>query len=224
MDNNKKKYLKKSDKSKDKNQNQDIVNIDDKLFIYLKQNWDIIENDYDSLIKKMNKFTEYLKESEIKDEYKLLISLFSNLKNKMKNIYFNVGINIGNISINHTEKINFSYDNIYNEMTDLESAVKDINNIQNQIKKNKKIKIQNLENTLHEFMDEVESFDFNNIEKYYNLYNSNNQDEIEKILFQNNFTEKYNNKKVKSKNQDYENNLLKINTLNHDSDIINEIK
>ena len=68
MDNNKKKCLKKSDKSKDKNQIQNITNIDDKLFTYLKQNWDKIDNDYDSLIKKMDKFTEYIKESEIKDE------------------------------------------------------------------------------------------------------------------------------------------------------------
>ena len=216
MDKNKKKPLKNNEKSRDKNLIQKISNIDGKLISFLKQNWDKIENEYNLLIKKCEKFNEYLKEPEIKKEYKTLISFFSAFKNNFKNIFFNVGINMANISTNTSEKINFSYDNIYNEMADLELVVKDINTLQNNNKKNKKMKIQNLENKLHEFMDEVENFDFDKIEKNYDIYNSYKNDDLEKILLQNDFIEKYNIKEHDF-NDDFENNLLNINSLNHDS-------
>ena len=216
MDKNKKKPLKNNEKSRDKNLIQKISNIDGKLISFLKQNWDKIENEYNLLIKKCEKFNEYLKEPEIKKEYKTLISLFSAFKNNFKNIFFNVGINMANISTNTSEKINFSYDNIYNEMADLELVVKDKNTLQNNNKKNKKMKIQNLENKLHEFMDEVENFDFDKIEKNYDIYNSFKNDDLEKILLQNDFIEKYNIKELDF-NNDFENNLLNINSLNHDS-------
>ena len=216
MDKNKKKPLKNNEKSRDKNLIQKISNIDGKLISFLKQNWDKIENEYNLLIKKCEKFNEYLKEPEIKKEYKTLISFFSAFKNNFKNIFFNVGINMANISTNTSEKINFSYDNIYNEMADLELVVKDINTLQNNNKKNKKMKIQNLENKLHEFMDEVENFDFDKIEKNYDIYNSYKNEELEKILLQNDFIEKYNIKEHDF-NDDFENNLLNINSLNHDS-------
>ena len=216
MDKNKKKPLKNNEKSRDKNLIQKISNIDGKLISFLKQNWDKIENEYNLLIKKCEKFNEYLKEPEIKKEYKTLISFFSVFKNNFKNIFFNVGINMANISTNTSEKINSSYDNIYNEMADLELVVKDINTLQNNNKKNKKMKIQKLENKLHEFMDEVENFDFDKIENNYDIYNSYKNDDLEKILLQNDFIEKYNIKEHDF-NDDFENNLLNINSLNHDS-------
>ena len=221
MDNSKKKQLKKKEKSKDKNLIQKISNIESKLLTTLKQNWDKIEIEYDSLINKLEKFNEYLKEPEIKKDFKTLILLFSNFKNSFKNIFFNVGINIANLSNETSEKINNSYDNIYNEMNDLELVVKDLNIIQKNNKNYKKEKIQKLENKLHEFMDEVDNYDFDKIEKCYDIYKSHNQDDLEKILLQNDFIEKYNIKDIEYKNDIFEDNLLKINTLNHDSDNIN---
>ena len=108
-------------------------------------------------------------------------------------------------------------------MACLESIIKDINTIQNNNKNNKKIKIQNLENKLHQYMDEIENFDFDKIEKYYDLYNNFDKNDFEKIILKNNFIEQYNNKDVVINKGSYENdllNLLNINTLNHDSDNI----
>jgi len=128
---------------------------------------------------------------------------------------------MANLSNNTSEKINYSYNNIYNEMTDLDLVINDINEIQNNNRKNKKMKIQKLENKLHEFMDEVENFDFNKLEKTYDICNSYNNNELEKILLQNNFIEKYNIKEADYNDENFENNLLDINTLNHDSDNLN---
>ena len=224
MENNKKKLLKKSEKSKDKNLIQKITNIDGKLISILKQNWDKIENEYDSLMKKFQKFDEIIKEEEIKKEFKTLFTFLSNFKSNFKSIFFNVGINLANLSNKTSEKINYSYDNIYNEMTDLDLVLNDINEIQNNNRKNKKIKIQKLENKLHEFMDEVENFDFNKLEKTYDIYNSYNNNDLEKFLLQNNFIEKYNIKEADYNKENFETNLLNINTLNHDSENLDNMK
>ena len=223
MKDDKKKFLKKPEKSKDKNLIQKITNIDGKLLSILKQNWDKIELEYEKLMKQFEKFNEYIKEIEIKKEYNSLLSLFSSFKNNFKNIYFNVGINMANSSNNSSEKIIYSYDNIYNEMTDLELEIEELSRIQNNNRKNKKMKIQKLENQLHEFMDEAENFDFNKIEKYYDIYKLYNKNELENILLQNNFIERYNTNKAEYRNEIIENDLLNINTLNHDSDNLNSI-
>ena len=223
MKDDKKKFLKKPEKSKDKNLIQKITNIDGKFLSILKQSWDKIEKEYETLMKRFEKFNDYLKETEIKKEYNSLITLLSSFKNNFKNIFFNVGINMANISNNTSQKIIYSYDNIYNEITDLELEIEDISSIQNNYRKNKKMKMQKLENKLHEFMDEAENFDFNKIEKYYDVYKLYNKNELEKILLQNNFIEKYNTNKEDYKNNVIENDLLNINTLNHDSDNLNSI-
>ena len=224
MNKNKKNHLKNIDKAKDKNIIQKISNIDSNLLLILKQNWDKIESEYDSITKKLEKFEGKLKEQEIKKEYKSLILLFSNFKNNFKNIFFNVGINMANISATNTEKINLSYDNIYNEMENLEIVIKDINDMHNKKKLNKKLKIQNLENKLHEFMDEVENFDFDNLEKIYDIYYSYKKEDLEKILLKNNFIEQYNNNEFDLNKDIYDKDLLNINTLNHDSSDINNLK
>ena len=224
MEKNKKNNLKKNEISKNKNLVQNNSNIDTNLFSFVKQNWEKIENEYNLIIKKFEKFNEKIKEQEIKKEYKSLISFLTDSKNNFKNIFFNISINIINISKANTEKINLSYDYIYNEMENLESVIKDLNNVQNKKKLNNKMKVQNLENKLHEYMDEVENFDFDYIEKIYDVYNSFNKEEFEKNLLQNNFIEQYNNKEVDYNKNIYENNLLNINTLNHDSSDINNIK
>ena len=223
MKDDKKKFLKKPEKSKDKNLIQKITNIDGKFLSILKQSWDKIEKEYETLMKRFEKCIEYLKETEIKKQYNSLITLLSSFKNNFKNIFFNVGINMANISNNTSQKIIYSYDNIYNEITDLELEIEDISSIQNNYRKNKKMKMQKLENKLHEFMDEAENFDFNKIEKYYDVYKLYNKNELEKILLQNNFIEKYNTNKENYKNNVIENDLLNINTLNHDSDNLNSI-
>ena len=223
MKDDKKKFLKKPEKSKDKNLIQKITNIDGKLLSILKQNWDKIELEYEKLMKQFEKFNEYIKEIEIKKEYNSLLSLFSSFKNNFKNIYFNVGINMANSSNNSSEKIIYSYDNIYNEMTDLELEIEELSRIQNNNRKNKKMKIQKLENQLHEFMDEAENFDFNKIEKYYDIYKLYNKNELENILLQNNFIERYNTNKAEYRNDIIEDDLLNINTLNHDSDNLNNL-
>ena len=223
MKDDKKKFLKKPEKPKDKNLIQKITNIDGKFLSILKQSWDKIEKEYETLMKRFEKFNDYLKETEIKKEYNSLITLLSSFKNNFKNIFFNVGINMANISNNTSQKIIYSYDNIYNEITDLELEIEDISSIQNNYRKNKKMKMQKLENKLHEFMDEAENFDFNKIEKYYDVYKLYNKNELEKILLQNNFIEKYNTNKEDYKNNVIENDLLNINTLNHDSDNLNNL-
>jgi len=239
---------KRSFKNIDKNNNKSNINnnsnINGKILLLLKQNWDKIEIEYNSLMKKSEEFTKVLIDSQIKKEYKLLISLFSNFKDNVRNVFFNVGINIGNLSSNNNNNndndiennnsniIKATYDNIYNEFLSLESIIKDINNIQINSKKKKKKQIENLENKLHEYMDEVDKLDFNKIDKLYNNFNDENKKEIENIILQNDFIEQYNYKefdfqnennkldnyidKFKSSNQ--VNNQLNINTLNHDSD------
>ena len=194
------------------------------MFSFIKQSWEKIGNEYDLIIKKFEKFNEKIKEQELKKEYKSLISFLIDFKNNFKNIFFNVGINIANISTTDTEKINLSYDNIYNEMENLETVIKDINNMHNKKKLNKKLKIQNLESKLHEYMDEVENFDFDNIEKIYDIYNSYNKEDLEKILLKNNFIEQYNNNEYDFNKDIYDKNLFNINTLNHDSSDINNLK
>ena len=130
---------------------------------------------------------------------------------------------MANISNNTSQKIIYSYDNIYNEMTDLELEIEELSRIQNNNRKNKKMKMQKLENKLHEFMDEAENFDFNKIEKYYDIYKLYNKNELENILLQNNFIERYNTNKAEYRNDIIEDDLLNINTLNHDSDNLNNL-
>ena len=219
-----------------------------KYQFYLKQNWDKIELEYDSLMKKSDEFNKILVDTEVKKEYKILISLFKNFKGNVRNIFFNVGINISNLTninndidknIDNSEKIKSSYDNIYNEFFNLESVIKEINNIQINIKKKKKKQIQNLENKLHEYMDEIDKLDFNKIDKFYNNFKNENLNEIENIILQNNFIEHYNykefdfqnennnqqknyleNPEINENNNNQINTKMNINTLNHDSESI----
>ena len=218
-------------------------NINAKILLLLKQNWDKIEIEYNSLMKKSEEFTKILLDSQIKKEYKLLISLFSKFKDNVRNVFFNVGINIGNLSSSNNSKTNnididnnniiqASYDNIYNEFLSLESIIKDINNIQINSKKKNKKQIENLENKLHEYMDELDKLDFNKIDKIYNNFNDENKKEIENMILQNDFIEQYNYKEFDFQNENNKvekyidkfkgsnqiNNQLNINTLNHDSD------
>ena len=238
-----KRSFKNIDKANNKGTVNNNININAKILLLLKQNWDKIEIEYNSLMKKSDEFTKILLDSQIKKEYKLLISLFSNFKDNVRNVFFNVGINIGNLSFNNNDNnnnvdnnnsniIQASYDNIYNEFLSLESIIKDINNIQINSKKKKKKQFENLENKLHEYMDELDKLDFNKMDKLYNNFNDVNKKEIENIILQNDFIEQYNYKEFDFQNENNKeenyidkfkgsnqiNNQLNINTLNHDSD------
>ena len=227
MENIKKKNLKNNSGIKDKSQKDNNINC--QMPTILKLNWDKLESEYDSLIKQSEKYLEFFKDSKIKYEYKSLILSFVSFKNNLKKFILNIGENLSktpefNIKTNNNhKKIALPYENIYNDMTDIESLIKDIYNIQNNIKKKRNIKIQTLENTLHEYMDEIEKLDFNKIEKVYDIYNNYNKNDIEKILLKNNFIEKYNDKKYNYNNDNFDdntenNNLFKINSLTNDSD------
>ena len=239
-----KRSVKNIDKTNNKSTVNNNIHINGKILLLLKQNWDKIEIEFNSLMKKSDEFTKILLDSETKKEFKLLISLFSNFKDNVRNVFFNVGINIGNLSSNNnnnnnnnvdnnnSNKIQASYDNIYNEFLSLESIIKDINNIQINSKKKKKKQIENLENKLHEYMDELDKLDFDKIDKLYNNFNDENKKEIENIILQNDFIEQYNYKEFDFQNENNKeekyldkfkglnqiNNQLNINTLNHDSD------
>ena len=239
-----KRSVKNIDKTNNKSTVNNNIHINGRILLVLKQNWDKIEIEFNSLMKKSDEFTKILLDSQTKKEFKLLISLFSNFKDNVRNVFFNVGINIGNLSSNNnnnnnnnvdnnnSNKIQASYDNIYNEFLSLESIIKDINNIQINSKKKKKKQIENLENKLHEYMDELDKLDFDKIDKLYNNFNDENKKEIENIILQNDFIEQYNYKEFDFQNENNKeekyldkfkglnqiNNQLNINTLNHDSD------
>lgn len=225
---------------KDKNSNKNILennsNINGKILILIKQHWEKIELEYNSLMKKLEKFNHLFINTEIQKVYKSMISLFNNFKSNFKNIFVNLGKNIGNLSNdkNNDNKLNndsitknILYDNINNECSNLESIIKDINNIQIKNKKKRKKQIENLENKLHEYMDEVDKFDFNKINKLYDNFN-NNKNGIENIILQNDYIEQYNYKEFEeNENNDCDNNdeknindIMNINTLNHESESI----
>ena len=237
MENEVTKFPKNKCKNNNKSDLEKKSNVNDKILLILKQNWDKIELEYDSLIKKLGKFNNFLSNSEIQKEYKSLILLFNNFKSNFKNIFFNLGKNIGNINNNINEnkvndnsnKIKLSYDNINNQLDNIESTIKDINNIQTKNKSKKRKQIENLENKLHEYMDEIDKLDFNKIDKLYDNYNDN-KNNIENIILQNDFIEQYNykdfelkkeNNKDNNDEEEYIDNVININTLNHDSESIN---
>ena len=166
----KKKNIKNTNNKKATNITKNNSNINGKVLLLLKQNWDIIELEFNSLIKKFENFNQYLKDSSIKKEFNSIISLFNNCKNNFKNIFFKLGLNIASCSkeekdLNKSDKINTSYENIYSELMNIETMIKNVDNIQSKNKIKKKKQIENLEDKLHEYMDEVDKLDFNKIDK-----------------------------------------------------------
>jgi len=235
---------KKMIKNKDKNNNKIKENnsdINGKILLLLKQNWEKIELEYSLLIQNFEKFNQCLLDSEMKKNYKSLILLLDKFKINFKKIFFNLGDDIGSLTggVNNNYKINnnsnilkTSYDNINNEFAKIESKIKNINNIQARKKMNRKKQLENLELKLNEYMNEFDKIDYEKIDKLYDSYN-NDKNEMENIILQNDFIEKYNykefeyqneNKDKKEKDKDKEkdmeiiNNIMDIKTLNHDSE------
>ena len=211
------------------------TNINGKILLIFKKQWDKIELEYNTLIKKIENYSKIISSpsKEMQKELKSLISSLNTFKNNLKNIFFNLGINIGNTYNensdyneynNNQNTINFSYDIIYNEFVNIESIIKDINIIENKNKRKKRKQIENLENKLHEYMDEIDNLDFNKMDKLYDNYN-NNKNEVENIVLQNDFIEQYNYKEFEIKNENNNNievnagmNINSLNTLGQDSD------
>ena len=233
---------KKMIKNKDKNNNKIKENnsdINGKILLLLKQNWEKIELEYSLLIQNFEKFNQCLLDSEMKKNYKSLILLLDKFKINFKKIFFNLGDDIGSLTggVNNNYKINnnsnilkTSYDNINNEFAKIESKIKNINNIQARKKMNRKKQLENLELKLNEYMNEFDKIDYEKIDKLYDSYNDD-KNEMENIILQNDFIEKYNykefeyqnenkDKKEKDKDKDMEiiNNIMDIKTLNHDSE------
>ena len=165
-------------------------------------------------------------DSEIKKQFNSVLLLSNNCKINFKNIFFNLGLKIFNSlkndnDLNKSNIINTSYENINSELLNLETLIKNINNIQSQNKKKKKREIENLEDKLHEYMDEIDKMDFNKIDKIFDSYN-NDKNNIDNIILQNDFVEKYNSKEFEFQNENNKeqnnNKLLNLNNLNNDNE------
>ena len=89
-----------------------------------------------------------------------------------------------------------SYDNIYNEFLEIESLTKNIIQNQEKLEKNRYKNFENLENKLQGYLDEINKFDYEKINKNYNVFDSSDDldinEKINLILQKNNEVEKYN--------------------------------
>ena len=180
-------------------------------FNIIKEGWDKLSLEYDSIVKNVKSFNESLDE-EHKKNFKPIISSLEKFKDDFKNVIFNISLSLGNISSN-TDNKNFneininlsvkdSYDNIYNEFLELESLTKKMISNQNKIQKNRNKHFQNIEKKLQGYLDEINEFDFKKINKNLgkfndakntlNLGNINDNEKINILLEKNNKVEKYN--------------------------------
>ena len=194
----------KSENETPKSNNKDKGN----AFNIIKEGWDKLSLEYDSIVKNINSFNDSL-DDEHKTIFKQIIISLEKFKDDFKNVIFNISLSIGNINSNspsNNNEINInlsvkdSYDNIYNEFLDLESLTKKMIANQNKIQKNRNIHFQNIEKKLQGYLEEINEFDFKKINKNYqkfcnenNNLNLNNVNEKINILLQNNdIVERYN--------------------------------
>ena len=219
--------------SKSNETNQQIMDCLDKILAK-------IESEFNPIIEKYEKLNIFLKEPQLKKEYKSLISLLNSFKDNLKQHFLDLGQKIQKILLenNNNEKKNKNSEDINNEqMKNIEDELNNILNIQ-VTNQNKEInQIQNLEVKLHEYMNKVDELDFDKIDKLYDYYNKVGGDKIENIILKNDFIEQYNYKDLHFQKKDKDNNGKKgneiennedeyqklniIQTLNHDSDIHN---
>ena len=176
-------------------------------FNIIKEGWDKLSLEYDTIVKNVKSFNDLLDEEHKKNFKSIIISL-EKFKDDFKNVIFNISLSIGNISSNSPNKINNeininlsvkdSYDNIYNEFLELESLTKQMISNQNKIQKNRSNHFQNIEKKFQGYLEEINDFDFKKINKNFNkLYddknlNINDNEKINILLQKNNFVEKYN--------------------------------
>ena len=191
-----------------------ISNINNKenTFNIIKEGWDKLSLEYDTIVKNVKSFNESLDE-EHKKNFKPIISSLEKFKDDFKNVIFNISLSLGNISTSNTKNKNIneininlsvkdSYDNIYNEFLELESLTKKMVSNQNKIQKNRSTHFQNIEKKLQGYMEEINEFDFKkinkNLNKFYdgkgmlNIGQINDNENINILLQNNNVVEKYN--------------------------------
>ena len=153
-------------------------------FNIIKQGWDKLSQEYDSIVKNVKYFNDSLDEEHKKDFKSIIISL-EKFKDDFKNVIFNISLSIGNISSNSENKNNNeininlsvkdSYDKIYNEFLELETLTKKMISNQNKIQQRKSNHFQNIEKKLQGYLEEINEFDFKKINKNLNkLYENNN--------------------------------------------------
>ena len=196
-------------------------------FNIIKEGWDKLSLEYDTIVKNVKSFNDLLDEEHKKNFKSIIISL-EKFKDDFKNVIFNISLSIGNISSNSPNKINNeininlsvkdSYDNIYNEFLELESLTKQMISNQNKIQKNRSNHFQNIEKKFQGYLEEINDFDFKKINKNFNkLYddknlNINDNEKINILLQKNNFVEKYNPFEFKfNDSENYKNEEVEIN-------------
>jgi len=197
---------------KDNNSNIELENLlsnkNDKgnTFNIIKEGWEKLSSEYNTIIKNVNLFNEKLDEDH-KNRFKSIITSLDKFKDDFQTLIITISLSIGNISSNNSNKnvndininlsVKDSYDNIYNEFLELESLTKNMISNQNKVQKNRSIHFQNIEKKLQGFLEEINEFDFKKINKNYNkfyenLNQINNNEKINILLQKNNFVEKYN--------------------------------
>ena len=218
--------------SNNKNSNNNNGNSTDKnangqALILLKQGWDKIITEYNKINDKAKKFNSSLKDRNLIKEFKEITVSVGSFLEFIKNIFFNVGINISSLdtNANNTQNkdnkkdnlIKMSYNNIYNEFLNSESLIKEIMSVQENLKNNKVRRIQNLEKKLHDYIKDVDKLDLNKIGICYTkINNSKDKNKIDKIILKNNIVEQYDSNDFEVIEDDKK---IDINTLNYDSDI-----
>ena len=216
--------------NKNLNKNNDNLpdnNKNGQALILLKQGWDKILIEYNKITEKAKKFNTSLKDRNLIKEFKEITLSVGSFVEFIKNIFFNVGINISSLDLNTNINLNIdnkkdnlikmSYNNIYNEFLNSETLIKEIMNIQENLKDNKVRRIQNLEKKLHDYIKEIDKLDLNKIGNCYNkINNSKDKNKIDKIILKNKYVEQYDYNDFEVIEDDKR---INVNTLNYDSDI-----
>jgi hypothetical protein len=207
-------------------------------FNIIKQGWDKLSLEYDSIVKNVKSFNDSLDEEHKKNFKSIIISL-EKFKDDFKNVIFNISLSIGNISSNSANKNNNeininlsvkdSYDKIYNEFLELESQTKKLISNQNKIQQRRSNHFQNIEKKLQGYLEEINEFDFKKINKNLNkLYENNNlnsindKETINILLQKNNCVEKYSPDEYKL--NDSENNKNEEEEINDDYEFNNDFE
>ena len=219
----------KQQNNKNSNNNNNLQT-NSQALILLKQGWEKILIEYNKIIGKATKFNTSLKDCNLIEEFKEITISVDSFIEFIKNIFFNVGINISSLDLNSNDYskkdnknnkmdnlIKMSYNNIYNEFLNSQALIKEIMNIQVNLRDNKVKRVQNLEKKLHDYINEIDKLDLNQIGNYYNKVNNlRNKNKIDEIILKNKYIEQYDYNDFEFNEDDKTKNY---NTLNYDFDI-----
>ena len=175
------------------------------IFQIIKEGWDALSSEFDLIVNNVKSFNDSLDENK-KKYFKPIISSLDKFKDNFKNVIFNISLTIGNTSTNSPSKskndenlnlsVKNSYDNIYNEFLELESLTKNMIQNQSKLEKNRTKQFENIEKKLQGYLEEINNFDYEKINKNYNIFDSSDEldvnEKINLILQKNCEVEKYN--------------------------------